>query len=48
VCGRWDARNQKLYSIAGDSIYDLCRQVCGTLEKRLAKQARVIGGARVG
>ena len=38
---------QVLYSIADDSIYDLCRQVCGTLEKRLTKQARVIG-ARVG
>ena len=32
-----------IYSIADDSIYDLCSQVCGILEKRLAKQARIVG-----
>ena len=35
-----------IYSIADPSIYDLCDQVCGIMEKRLTKQARVIGGAR--
>lgn len=33
-----------IYSIADASIYDLCAQVCGILEKRLAKQSQVIGG----
>ncbi len=37
--------SQVFYSIADPSIYDLCEQVCGALEKRLAKQAEVIGAA---
>lgn len=32
-----------IYFIADSSVYDLCSQVCGTLEKRLAKQAKGIG-----
>lgn len=33
---------QVFYSIADPSIYDLCDQVCGSLEKRLAKQSKAI------
>lgn len=36
---------QVMYSIADPSIYDLCDKICGTLEKRLAQQAKVIGQA---
>lgn len=32
-----------IYSLADASIYELCGQVCGILEKRLVKQAQVIG-----
>lgn len=33
---------QVFYAIADPSIYTLCDQVCGSLEKRLAKQTRAI------
>lgn len=33
-----------IYSIGDPSIYELCEQVCGSLEKRLTQQARIIGG----
>ena len=36
---------QIFYSIADASIYDLCDKICGVMEKRLAKQAKVIGQA---
>jgi ArsR family transcriptional regulator len=34
---------QVFYAIADPSIYTLCEQVCGSLEKRLAKEAKIIG-----
>lgn len=34
---------QVFYSIADPSIYALCEQVCGSLEKRLASDAKMIG-----
>lgn len=33
-----------IYSVGDPSIYDLCEQVCGSLEKRLKQQAKIIGG----
>ncbi len=32
-----------IYSIGDPSIYNLCEQVCGSLEKRLTQQAKIIG-----
>ena len=46
VAGLIDRRKlgtQVIYSIADPSINELCERVCGVLEKRLAKQAKVIG-----
>lgn len=37
---------QVIYSIADPSLYDLCEQVCGSLEKRFANQAKVISVAK--
>ncbi len=34
-----------LYVIADDSIYDLCEQVCGGLQDRLAELTELVGGA---
>jgi ArsR family transcriptional regulator len=36
---------QVFYAIADPSIFKLCDLVCGSLEKQLAKQADVFGGA---
>ena len=35
---------QVFYAIADPSIFTLCEQVCGSLEKSLAKQAGVFNG----
>lgn len=35
---------QVIYSIGDPAIYNLCEQVCGSLEKRLTQQAKIIGG----
>ena len=32
------------YSIADPTIFDLCEHVCGSLQKRLAQQAKALGG----
>ncbi|MEW6302339.1 MAG: metalloregulator ArsR/SmtB family transcription factor [Verrucomicrobiota bacterium] len=32
------------YTIADPSIFDLCEHVCGSLQKRLAQQAKAFGG----
>lgn len=45
VLNRRRQGTQVIYSIADPSLYDLCEQVCGSLEKRFAKKAQVIGGA---
>jgi ArsR family transcriptional regulator len=45
VLNRRKQGTQVIYSIADPSLYDLCEQVCGSLEKRFAKQAKVIGVA---
>jgi ArsR family transcriptional regulator len=37
---------QVFYSIADPSIFQLCEQVCGTLEKSLARQAEAFSGGR--
>lgn len=42
VLNRRKQGTQVIYSIADPSLYDLCEQVCGSLEKRFAKQAKVI------
>jgi DNA-binding transcriptional ArsR family regulator len=34
-----------IYSIGEPTIYGLCEQVCGNLEKRFTQQAKVIGTA---
>ena len=35
---------QVFYAIADPSIYKLCELVCGSLEKRLTRQAESLGG----
>lgn len=45
LLGRRKHGTQVIYSIADPSVYELCERVCGVLEKRLAKQAKVIGVA---
>ncbi len=45
VLNRRKQGTQVIYSIADPSLYDLCEQVCGSLEKRFAKQANVIGAS---
>lgn len=32
-----------IYSIGDPSVYSLCEQVCGSLEKRFTQQAKLIG-----
>ena len=32
------------YSITDPTIFDLCEHVCGSLQKRLAEQAKAFGG----
>ena len=44
VLNRRKQGTQVFYGIADPSILDLCEQVCGSVEKRLAKQAKAIGG----
>jgi DNA-binding transcriptional ArsR family regulator len=46
VLNRRKVGTEAIYSIADPSVYDLCERVCGVLEKRLAKQAKVIGAVR--
>jgi DNA-binding transcriptional ArsR family regulator len=43
VLNRRKQGTQVFYGIADPSIYDLCEQVCGSVEKRLAKQSKAIG-----
>jgi ArsR family transcriptional regulator len=43
VLNRHKQGAQVFYAIADPSIYDLCEQVCGSLEKRLVKQTKAIG-----
>ncbi len=43
MLGRRKEGLQVFYSIADPSIFELCELVCGSLEKQLAKQAKVFG-----
>ena len=43
VLNRRKQGTKAFYAIADPTIYDLCEQVCGSLEKRLAKQSKAIG-----
>jgi len=45
VLNRRRQGTQVIYSIADPSLYDLCEQVCGSLEKRFATKAKVINAA---
>ena len=40
-------RNSAFYSIADDSVFELCEIVCGKLAERLSSQAQALGGRRV-
>jgi ArsR family transcriptional regulator len=42
VVNRRKVGAQVFYSIADPTIYTLCEQVCGSLEKRLTKEAKII------
>ena len=41
VLNRQQKGNAALYSIADESIFELCEVVCNSLEKRLENQARI-------
>jgi ArsR family transcriptional regulator len=43
ILNRRKQGTQVFYAISDPSIYALCEQVCGSVEKRLAKQAKAIG-----
>lgn len=42
VLNRRQKGNAVLYSIADESIFELCEVVCNSLEKRLENQARIL------
>ena len=47
IVGRRKEGNLALHRIVDDSVFDLCEQVCGSLQRRLAElNAVVSGGAR--
>jgi DNA-binding transcriptional ArsR family regulator len=37
--------NRVYYAIADDGIFELCDQVCGSLEQQFAELSRLVGGA---
>ena len=45
VVGRRKAGNHVYYSIADDSVLELCEQVCGGLSQRLAGLADILEGS---
>jgi DNA-binding transcriptional ArsR family regulator len=45
IVGRRKAGNRALYSIADDSVFELCEQVCGGLSRQLAELAELIEGS---
>lgn len=46
IVARRKEGNSALYSIADRGVYDLCEQVCGGLQARLAEMAELVGAAR--
>lgn len=46
IVGRRKQGNQALYAIADESIFSLCEQVCGGLERQLEELNRLVGEAR--
>ena len=47
IVGRRKEGNLALHRIADDSVFELCEQVCGSLQRQLAElHAVVSGGAR--
>lgn len=47
IVGRRKEGNHSLYRIADESVFDLCEQVCGSLQRQLAELNELVsGGAR--
>lgn len=44
ILGRRKEGLSVFYSIADPTIFELCEHVCGSLQKRLAQQAKALGG----
>ncbi len=44
IVGRRKEGNLSLYSIADDSVFALCEQVCGSLQRQLAELNELVSG----
>lgn len=45
IVGRRKQGNRAYYAIADESVYDLCEQVCGSLQRQLAELNALVEGA---
>jgi DNA-binding transcriptional ArsR family regulator len=45
IVGRRKSGNLVLYRIADDSVFALCEQVCGSLERQLGELTAVVSGS---
>jgi DNA-binding transcriptional ArsR family regulator len=46
IVSRRKVGNYSYYSIADDGVFEMCEQVCGSLEKQLEALRSVVGAAR--
>jgi len=44
IVGRRKEGTSSYYSVADQGVYDLCEQVCGGLQSRLAELTEMVGG----
>jgi DNA-binding transcriptional ArsR family regulator len=44
IVGRRKEGTSALYSVADDSVFELCEQICGGLQDRLAELNEMVGG----
>lgn len=45
IVARRKERTSSLYSVADESVYSLCEQVCGGLERQLSELQALVGGS---
>ena len=45
IVGRRKEGNRAYYSIADDTVFELCEQVCGSVERQAAELSALVAGA---
>ncbi len=44
IVGRRKNGTSSLYSVADETVYELCEQICGGIQARLAELSEMVGG----